>query len=87
MKFDTDRRLIQFRISNELVLKLIASGLLSDEFSKQDLNDVVKSLIDGAAETKPLDISPTETKPLLDTLQSLDRRLALLEGKSQPQVA
>ncbi len=87
MKFETDQRLIQFRLSNETVLKLIASGLLSENFTKQDLNELVKGLVDKASVTEPIDIPVTHTKPLLDTIKEMNSKLDLLTGKQQPQAA
>ena len=87
MKFETDQRLVQFRLSNETVLKLIASGLLSEDFTRQDLNELVKGLVDNASVTEPIDIPVTHTKPLLETIKEMNNKLDLLTGKFPPQAA
>ena len=87
MKFETDQRLVQFRLSNETVLKLIASGLLSEDFTRQDLNELVRGLVDNASATEPIDIPVTHTKPLLETIKEMNNKLDLLTGKFPPQAA
>lgn len=84
-KFETDQRLVQFRLSNEATLKLIASGLLPEDFSKQDLTDLVKGLVSKASDIEPIEIPVTHTKPILATLQEMDQKLGMLVGKFLPQ--
>lgn len=67
------------------MLRLITSGFLPGDFTKLQLNEVVKKLVDKSAEMEP--IKPGETEAILESLQNISERLSRLEmgklGKSQ----
>ena len=86
MRLKSDQRLVSFRMDEELVYKLIASGELSEDFSRADLSKLVQEKM-AELYGGTFIVKPEYTKDLRETLQSISQRLDELQGKQSPQAA
>ena len=86
MRLKSDQRLVSFRMDEELVYKLIASGELSEDFSRADLSKLVQEKM-AEFYGGTFIVKPEHTKDLRETLQLISQRLDELQGKQSPQAA
>lgn len=91
-------RIISFRLSKEVADKLVSQGLLSEDFDRREVSNLVKEYFEKQFEGVEIKIDHTtqqEVKATVESLASIVEQQSkqityltdLIEGKHQPQAA
>ncbi|MBE9215271.1 hypothetical protein IQ247_21845 [Plectonema cf. radiosum LEGE 06105] len=85
-KYPSDARNVGFRIKPELAEKMVASGFVSENFTRSELSNAVSTMLENYFEAcEPL--KPADTPKLNDLQEQLNDIRTIILGKSLPQVA
>ena len=90
-KYESDRRQMNFRLSEEACNRLIAMGMISSPIERKDLNAIVKDLVEnhiiGESKIVPVREEADLASEIKDVKQQLDNLSKLVQGKFPPQAA
>lgn len=85
-KYPSDARNVGFRIKPELAEKMVASGFVSENFTRSELSNAVSKMLEDYFEScEPL--KPSDTPKLNDLQKQIEDIRKIVLGKSHPQVA
>ena len=90
-KYESDRRQMNFRLSEEACNRLIAMGKLSSPIDRKQLNAIVKDLVEnhiiGESKIIPVQEEADLASEIQDVKQQLEDLSKFVRGKFPPQAA